>query len=252
MAAVLLIARPADGQTARSTFTRTDALEVGAVAATGVGHIAFSKLDQSRLFIPLAGLGWGNYFYHQYRTEPGFLSRLGLRSGNLRPAFRDASLVALGSAAAMAGYAASQDQLRLHRDMIWLLLLYPSWGLLQQTLTQGMGADNLRELPGAFGSPLAVTLTTAALFGAVHVPNWELAGATTALGLVFTPLYLKYRNLWPLGLYHGWLGALFYFWVLNDNPWRDITGLDDDPSKIRGRLSPGLGGGPSLGVRIRF
>ena len=48
--------------------------------------------------------------------------------------------------------------------------------------------------------------------------------ATALLGLVFTPIYLRWRNLWPLGLYHGWLGALCYFWVIGRDPLLEILG----------------------------
>jgi hypothetical protein len=48
--------------------------------------------------------------------------------------------------------------------------------------------------------------------------------ATFGLGLVYIPLYLRYRNLWPLGFYHGWLGTLFYLWVLGRDPWVETFG----------------------------
>lgn len=53
----------------------------------------------------------------------------------------------------------------------------------------------------------------------MHLPSWKLAAGTFGLGLAYTPLYLHHRNLWPLGLYHGWLGVFYYFWVLERNPW---------------------------------
>jgi membrane protease YdiL (CAAX protease family) len=95
--------------------------------------------------------------------------------------------------------------------------------VVQQLLIQGMLTRNLKDAGGWSSSPHVVTPAAALLFGIVHLPNWKLTGATTALGLAFTPIYLKHRNLWPLGFYHGVLGALFYFWVLEENPWRDLT-----------------------------
>ena len=29
---------------------------------------------------------------------------------------------------------------------------------------------------------------------------------------------------WPLGLYHGWLGAFAYFWILERDPWQELFG----------------------------
>jgi membrane protease YdiL (CAAX protease family) len=95
------------------------------------------------------------------------------------------------------------------------------WGLVQQFLVQAMVARNLL----AWTTRRSVaTLVAAALFAAVHWPDGVLMGATCLLGLAFTPMYLAFRNLWPLGLYHGWLGALTYFWVLGRDPWREAFG----------------------------
>ena len=243
-----VLAEDADG------ITRRGWLEMGAVGLTGVGHLGFSALDQSRLFIPTATLGWGAYVAYRARTDGAFLSHVGLTSGNLGPAFRDATLLALGASALMAGLAARQGSLRLDGDIVPLFLLYPIWGVVQQLLVQGMVAANLSEATGRLGSPYAVTPVAAVLFGAVHVPNWKLTAATFALGLAFTPLYLKHRNVWPLGLYHGWLGALFYVWVLDRNPWRGIVRKDQRPHDQKVRIGLGFGaeGRPALHLRLRL
>ncbi len=62
------------------------------------------------------------------------------------------------------------------------------------------------------------------LFGAVHLPELRLVAATSLLGLVFTLIYLRWHNLWPLGVYHGWLGVFFCYWVLVRDPWRETLG----------------------------
>lgn len=94
-------------------------------------------------------------------------------------------------------------------------------------------ALNLAQLPVRYVSePASVTLITAPLFGSIHLPDMWLFGATFALGLVLTPMYLRWRNIWPIGIIvcvfvgrnespiysigflHGWLGAFFYYLVL--------------------------------------
>jgi len=197
---------------------------MGAVALTGAGHLAFSAADASAYFIPVAAAGWGGYVYLRTREDPDFLRRAGFTSENIGPAFRDGTLVAVGSLALMAGIGAAQGSLRLHPDMVPALLLYPSWGLLQQFLVQGLVAGNLADAQGWAGSPYFIIPTTAAVFGSVHLPNWKLTAGTFALGLAYTPLYLEHGNLWPLGLYHGWLGTFYYFWVLDRNPWEMTVG----------------------------
>lgn len=228
-AAAALLARapasPSPGPVpAPPRLPRRAALEIGAVAATGFGHLAFRAIDASPVFIPLASVSWGTYVVMRARADSSFFRDVGLGKAGLGPAFRAASLVALGGTALMAGVAAAQGSLELHPDLLPLLVLYPAWGTVQQFLVQGLVARNLADAGGWLGSPYLVVPVSALLFGAVHLPDWKLTAATSGLGLAFTPIYLEHRNVWPLGLYHGLLGALFYFWVLGENPWRELTG----------------------------
>lgn len=197
-------------------------LEMSAVTLTGLVHLGFSAMDASAYFIPLVGLGWGSYVYSRARAEPGYLREAGFTGRNLGPAFRDVGLVALASTALMAGIGYRQGSLRMEPGMAPLFALYPLWGWTQQFLVQRMLAANLTEARGTWGSPYVVAPVAALAFGATHVPNWRLAAATTAMGLAFTPLYLKHRNLWPIGLAHGVLGVLFYYWVLDRDPWDSL------------------------------
>ena len=208
----------------RNDFSTRAGLEIGAVVLTGAAHLGLASVDAGPLLMPVAALGWGGYAWHRNRVENDFPARLGLSSDGLAPAFRDASLVALAATGVMAGIGASQGTLDLHGDMLPLMALYPAWGLLQQTLVQGFVAGNLSRAGGWMASPYAVVPISAAMFAAAHVPNWELTAATATLGLAFTPIYLEHENVWPLGLYHGVLGALFYFWVLDRNPWQETFG----------------------------
>lgn len=121
----------------------------------------------------------------------------------------------------MAAVGAARGTLRVDGRLPPLLLLYPAWGLTQQLLVQGFVTRHLDEagLPAA-----AVTPLSAATFGSVHIPNWPLTAATTAMGAVYAGLYQRHRNLWLLGVTHGALGALFYVWVLDEDPLADLYG----------------------------
>ncbi|MEM1041119.1 MAG: CPBP family glutamic-type intramembrane protease [Bacteroidota bacterium] len=195
-------------------------LEMGAVALTGAGHLVFSANDASGVFIPLAAGGWAGYVGVRAATEPGFLGALGLTRQNLGPAFRDASILAGVSLAGMAAVGAAQGTLNLDADFLPLFVLYPAWGVVQQTLVQGFFT---RHLDRTGLSPWIIAPASAVAFGSVHIPNWELTAATTALGAAYAALYLRHRNLWPLGFYHGVLGAFFYRWVLDRNPWQELV-----------------------------
>ena len=125
---------------------------------------------------------------------------------------------------ALLAFAALQGTLTLHWHMLPLLALYPVWGLVQQFLIQALVVGNLHDGVPALRSAWKLAPIGAALFSAAHWPDLTLMAATFLLGLAFTPLYLRVRNLWPLGVYHGWLGVLAYYWVLGRDPWTELFG----------------------------
>ena len=204
------------------------AAEIGAVVLTGVGHLAASEAGLSGAYIPVVVAGWGGYVGYRAATEPGTLAELGFTGERLGRAARDVGLLSAGAVLAMGAVGAANGSLHVDRTLGVLLVLYPAWGLTQQMLVQGYVTRHLADA----GLPApAVVPVTAAAFGVVHVPNWPLVGATTALGAAFTPLYLRDRTLWPLGVAHGALGALFYVWVLDRDPLSELSGASDQPSR---------------------
>jgi membrane protease YdiL (CAAX protease family) len=102
------------------------------------------------------------------------------------------------------------------------LLLYPVWGVIQQFLIVGLVAGNLSDYGGSPLGRAGIVFVTAVLFSAVHFPVLLLVAGTFLLATVYTVVYLQTRNLWVLGLYHGWLGGFFYFFVLGRDPWKEV------------------------------
>jgi uncharacterized protein len=153
------------------------------------------------------------------RRDRSIMARWGFRAEGFTQTLAATSAVALLGAVAMTAIGAARGQLALHWHMLPLALLYPIWGIVQQFMIQGLVVANLA---GAVRSRAAITLIAAMLFGLVHFPDLELSAATFLLGLAFSAIYLRWQNLWPLGLYHGWLGVLMYFLVLGKDPWVDI------------------------------
>lgn len=197
--------------------------EIAAAVATGALHPVFvDVLHLKGVFIAIALAGWIAYLVSRVRARRELPAEWGLTAAGLRPTFVAASLAALVVAAAMAAIASRNGHVALHPHMLPLLVLYPVWGLFQQLLVQGIVVR-----PLALGDPPVASRTftvalAAALFGAIHLPDLTLAAATAGMGIVFTPIYLRWRNLWPLGLFHGWLGVAFYFWVLGRDPWAEV------------------------------
>ena len=200
-------------------------LEVVAVVATGFLHLLVSEiLGLQGVFVGVAIVAWGSYLVLRMRRDRSQAARWGFTRRNLVPATALTTGIALVVVPLMAAYGSSRDLLVLDVGLIALLVLYPLWGLLQQLLVQALVAGNLVRAPGFLARRGFVVLTCAVLFGLVHVPDLPLSVMTFAMGLLFTPIYLRWRNLWPLGLWHGWLGAVAYRWVLGRDPWLDIFG----------------------------
>jgi CAAX prenyl protease-like protein len=195
--------------------------EIAAVILTGCAHLFFEGvLHAKAAFIALAAVGWIGYVVLRVRREPAVLRAWGFRLDGLAEAFVAPTLFAAAAAGSMAAFAEARGTLEWNPHLLPILLLYPLWGITQQFLVQALVARNLE--PRLPRGPLV--LLVAALFAVVHAPDLVLMGATFLLGLFFTPMYLRWGNLIPLGLYHGILGALVYFWVLGRDPWLEVFG----------------------------
>jgi membrane protease YdiL (CAAX protease family) len=202
---------------------RTRVLEIAAVLLTGMGKFVFvDGLGAKLPFIVAAILGWGAYVYLRHHRQPGILAYWGFRTDSFRRSFLQ--LLPLATAAVLlfagVGYATGKWVLSWH--LLPVLLLYPVWGVIQQFLVVGLVAGNLHDYAGRRLPPVAVTGSTAVLFSAVHWRARLLVAGTFVLAVVYVVVYLRRRNLWALGLYHGWLGGFFYFLVLGRDPWQEV------------------------------
>jgi hypothetical protein len=83
---------------------------------------------------------------------------------------------------------------------------YVLWTIYQQFLLQDYFMDRLLRLGAT--QPSAVALA-AALFSAAHLPSPWLTLATLVWGAISCALFLRYHNLWMLGLAQGLLGLAF-------------------------------------------
>lgn len=190
--------------------------EIAAAVATGCA--AFMSARLFGLHIYLAGpclLLWLLYAIRRERQDRSVLAQWGLRVDNLQLAALRSLPVLLGGTALMLFYRLMRGWQVPPRSFFAILLLYPIWGIVQQLFVQGITAGNLRRL-GV--TPRVIVPIVAVMFGMLHAPDWPLAGLCAAAGAVWTTLYLWTPNVIPLGLAHGWLGTLAYYWVLARDP----------------------------------
>ncbi|MFP4353563.1 MAG: CPBP family intramembrane glutamic endopeptidase [Phycisphaerae bacterium] len=99
--------------------------------------------------------------------------------------------------------------------------MYVGWGLVQQYILQAFTVVRLRQ---AGLSKLATVLLASLLFSIVHTPNLALMILTFLAGLTWCSLFLKCRNLLPLGLSHAALATLAYFAMPQEWMIRNLIG----------------------------
>jgi membrane protease YdiL (CAAX protease family) len=98
------------------------------------------------------------------------------------------------------------------------LLAYCPWGIFQQYLLNGYIANRLL----AATSGRYVPLMAATFFASAHLPNWFLMLVTFAAGYVSTKIFMRYRNIYFLGLAHALIGTLLFV-VIPDSISHHLT-----------------------------
>jgi membrane protease YdiL (CAAX protease family) len=61
--------------------------------------------------------------------------------------------------------------------------------------------------------PLALSALNGLAFGVVHSTDLGIVFLAALGGTLWSWLYLRYRQLWPLAVSHALLGTTFYYWV---------------------------------------
>lgn len=199
---------------------RRRVLEILVVVVTAIGKFVFMDFLNWRFpYVVCAVLGWSIYVYYRAAKEKDIIKYWGFRTDNFKKASR---LLLPFVAIAIASFILIgwiQGTLNFTWHILPLLLTYPIWGSIQQFLTIGLIAGNLNSLKL---NKLAVIILTAILFSVVHYPSVWLMVGTFILALFYGYMYLKVKNIYAMGICHGWLGALFYYTVVNQDPFQDV------------------------------
>lgn len=197
--------------------------EVLGVVVTALGKFVFMDYLHWRFqFVATAILIWGIYLFSQKRNQPELLHYWGFRVDNFKSVAR--FLIPFGLLAILGFVVVGfyKETLQINWHILPILITYPIWGLIQQFLIMALVAGNLEDLNTLKLPRFFIVLFTATIFSVVHYPQVWLMLATFVMALLYGFIYLKNRNLYALGLFHGWLGAIFYYTVLGENPFRDI------------------------------
>ncbi len=198
-------------------------LEILAVVFTAIGKFIFMDFLNWRLsYVVFAVISWAVYIIYKQKQSKGILKYWGFRIDNFIEALKLMLPFGLLSIVIFFIIGSCQDTVNVTWHIIPLLVTYPIWGSIQQFLTIGLIAGNLNELKNKRLSKLSVIFITALLFSVVHFPSIWLMVGTFLLALFYGYVYLKIKNIYAMGLFHGWLGALFYYTVVNRDPFQEV------------------------------
>src|SRR6056297_325645 len=197
--------------------------EILAVVFTGVFKFLFVNVFELQfLFITLSILFWGFYILYRKKKNKNILKYWGFTQTNFFKAFKMAGLFAGILIGIFTANAVFNHYPLFNVHLLYVLLLYPVWGLIQQFMMMSLVLGNLNDMSSKKMPQIVYIFITSILFSAVHFPSIILMIITFILALYYSQIFLRYRNLYALGFFYGWIGSFFYYYVLNFDSWEKI------------------------------
>jgi hypothetical protein len=208
------------------TPSRSRMDRVGVVGAFVTAVLSFTSVADApgSVFIAGACLFWMAFVVVRAWQDREVFRHWGFRVDNLTDAALPALYYFAAGTAGLAAVGWMQNTLRFPAHALPMFLVYSVWGLIQQFLMLGILLNNLEQIAVFQRRKSLLVLLVALIFGLVHMFNQRLVAATFLLELGLVALYLRHRNLWPLGVLHGSLGGLFYLWIENRDLWIERFG----------------------------
>ncbi len=205
--------------------TKTRILEISAVILTALGKFLFMDYLNWRLpFIATVIILWSGYVIYRSRTTPGIKKYWGFRTDNFSKVARTILPFGIVAFVIFIGIGLYQDSIKLTWHIIPILILYPVWGIVQQFLLIALTVGNLQDYNHSNVAKTTIVIFSALLFGLVHYPFGWLISGTFILAIFYSVIYLKERNIYALGIFHGWLAGLFFYTVVGRDPFIETFG----------------------------
>jgi membrane protease YdiL (CAAX protease family) len=204
---------------------KTRTFEISAVILTAIGKFLFMDYLNWRLpFIIVAIILWTGYVIYRSKNNAGIRKYWGFRFDNFKKVARAILPFGVLALIIFISIGLYRDTINITWHIIPILILYPVWGIIQQFLLIALTAGNLQDLTNSYLSKGVIILLSAILFGLIHYPFAWLILGTFILAIFYGFIYLKERNIYVLGIFHGWLGAFFFYTVLDRDPFLETFG----------------------------
>ena len=194
-------------------------VELAAAALTAIGKFTIADWLGYQLEFTLGAIAfWVIFVLLRHKADPSILRRWGFTRARLGEASLLCGIAFVASAAFCVIFGLVSGNTLINWNLALLLLVYPPWGMIQQFLLVALLADNLMALTRERSSEPAVAMLTAVVFAGIHFPETPLMIATFFLGATTTLIFFRTRNIWLIGVLHGWFATLFYFLVMGVDP----------------------------------
>ena len=197
--------------------------EILAVVLSAILKFIFVDwLDWRAFYITGICLCWLGYIFYRINTKEGTLSLWGFKKeGFKQTVFILAPFIFLSIIASIL-YSNLNNKLFFTWQIIPIFFLYPLWGIIQQLLILGIFSHNLVSVLEIKINRYVIIFLISGLFSLIHYPDFLLMGFTFIMELVFITVYLKWRNLLPIGIAHGWIATFLLYYVMERNLWAEL------------------------------
>jgi len=200
-------------------------IELTAVFITGALKFMFMDWFQWRAFY-IAGICilWGSYIYYRLSTDNDVLKHWGFKKENFRPALILLTPWVFLNIIFSILFGYFNHSLVFTWQIIPVLFMYPAWGIIQQYLMLGIISNDLMDVFGSRASRYLVMFIVSALFALIHYPSLMLMAFVFVMEAFFMVVYYRWRNLWAIGIAHGWIATFLLYFVLERDLWIELFG----------------------------
>jgi membrane protease YdiL (CAAX protease family) len=198
-------------------------IEIAAVILTGaLKFLLVDWLNLKLFYISGAILFWIAFIFIKYRKNNAILKEWGFQRDHFKRSILFLLPFAIFTSFLILLYGVKVNATFLNWHIIPILIFYPLWGVIQQFMLVGLIGANLRTLSGRRLGQTWIILITSLMFALAHIPVYPVMLLAFCMELFFTYSYFRWKNLWSLGLVHGWVAGLLYFFVLERDMWDEL------------------------------
>lgn len=198
-------------------------VEIATVISIGISKIVVGDMLNSKFYFITTGVTLVILFIILRGVlKPSLLRQWGFTRVNFLSSLKTLGPAMIISVVCFIFYGFMGGNLHINVNLLIVLLLYPFWGVIQQFLIAVLMAGNLDRITRGVMSRTAIVVPVAFFFALVHFPELPLVVASFILGIISISTFLRFGNIWTIGIFHGWFASFLYYFVLNEDPLMDI------------------------------